>query len=252
MNKKEFLDFFSLEDRNSIAKLYEKYTLQSYGKTIFTDEFYPPTIWNTIKNLEKTLQVSIKTHGLSEDSEKRIIEFVGENDMALPITMYEIHNLSKFKELKHKDYLGALMGLGIKREKISDLIIQDDVCYFMTFNDIADIINSSLDKVGSNPIRLSVSSKDRLSITFEELVFPISSERLDAFVAAITKKSREESVKLIEHGHVFINYFEEKEKNYKLKVGDIITIKQIGKYKFNNILGNTKKDKIRVEVKKFV
>lgn len=252
MNKKEFLDYFSLEDKNSIAKLYEKYTLQSYGKTIFTDEFYPPTVWNTVKNLEKTLKVTIKTHGISEDSEKRVIEFIGDRDSLSPINIYEIHNLSKFKELKHKDYLGALMGLGIKREKISDLIVKDDICYFMTFLDIAEIIINNLEKVGSNPVHLSLSSKDKLSMSFEELVFPISSERLDAFVAAITKKSREESVKLIERGEVFINYFEEKEKNYKLKIDDIITIKHVGKFKFTNILGNTKKDKIRIEVKKFV
>lgn len=252
MNKKEFLEHFDVEDKNEIAKIYEKYQVTDYGISSYTDEFYSPNIWNKILNLQKKLQIQVETCGYFEESERRIIFFKGEYLGEIPIKLYKIKNLSKFKELKHKDYLGSLMGLGIKREKIGDLIVKDEFCYFPTFEEIGKIIINELKTVGHNPVEITLSEEVRLEANLESFNITISSGRLDALVAAITKISREECIKLIERGEINVNYEVLKDKSFKLKEKDIISIKKYGKYRYEKVLGNTKKDKEKIEIKKFI
>lgn len=252
MNKKDFIEFFGVEDKNEVAKLYEKYTLTEFGISSWTDEFYSPNIWNELLKMKKSLGVEIETYGISAQSEKRAILFKGDYEVEFPLKLLSIKNLSKFKSLAHKDYLGALMSLGIKREKLGDLVVKGDQCYFLTFEDMAKIIFHELKTVGNNPVEVQYLDKIEIEIEFEKVLVTISSERLDSLVGAVTKQSRESAVKSIERGEVLVNYEIQKDKSLKLQKDDVISIKGYGKFKYIEVLGNTKKDKKRIEIKKFV
>lgn len=251
MNKKEFLDFFNLDDKLEASKIYEKYKLTDFGINAFTESFYPPSIWSKIIEMKKLLSTKVQTYGAFFQGERRIIIFEGEYPVELPVKFMCIKNLSKFRELVHKDYLGAIMSLGIKREKMGDLVVKENCCYFPVFEDIARIIESELKSVGNNPIEITYVEELLEEANFEEIIIVVSSQRLDSVVGALTKNSREEAVKQIERGEVLVNYSEEKEKNSKLKEEDIISIRKYGKYKLDSFVGNTKKDKLRILIKKF-
>ena len=252
MNKKDFMEFFSVEDKNLVAKLYEKYTLTEFGVSSYTEEFHSPNIWNEILKMGKRLGVEVETYGISKLCERRLIVFKGEYPIELPIKTLSIKNLSKFRVLGHKDYLGALMSLGIKREKLSDLIVKGDRCYFTTFEDITKIIFNELKTVGNNPVEVEFSKEEELEVEFEDVLLTISSERIDSLVAGITKLSRELAVKNIERGEIAVNYEIQKDKSFKLKENDIISIKGYGKFKYSELKGSTKKEKLKIEIKKFI
>lgn len=252
MNKKEFLDFFNLDEKLEVSKIYEKYKLTDYGLGTFTESFYPPSIWTKIVKMKNALKINIDTYGGFSQGERRIVIFQGEYPVELPIKFMGIKNLSKFKVLAHKDYLGAIMSLGIKREKMGDLIVKENCCYFPVFDDVARIIEKELESVGHNPVEIFYVEELVEEVNFEELIIVVSSQRLDSIVSALTKLSREEAVKQIERGEVFVNYSEEKEKNLKLKEEDVISIRKYGKYKLDSFAGSTKKDKLRIVIKKFI
>lgn len=255
MNKKEFIEYFNTEDRNSISHIFEKYELTNYGLIGITEEFYPPIIWVKLLEMENKLRVKVNTSGYFSESERRVITFVGEDnfgDEKVELKLLEIKNLSKFKTLSHKDYLGSLMSLGIKREKFGDLIVKGEFCYVPTFQNIGDFVINELKMIGRNPVEITYREATSVNAEFEELNLIISSNRLDNFIAAITKLSREESIRAIERGEVLVDYFVTKEKSSKIKDNSIITIKYFGKYKFIGKTGETKKDKVRINVKKYV
>lgn len=252
MNKKEFLDFFNLEDKLEASKIYEKYKLTDYGLSAFTESFYPPLIWTKILKMKNQLKVNIETCGGFSQGERRIIVFEGEFPVELPVKYMCIKNLSKFKELVHKDYLGALMSLGIKREKMGDLIVKEDCCYLPIFEDVARIVENDLKSVGNNPIEIVYMEELVNEVNFEEFIIVVSSERIDTIIGALANISREEAVKKIERGEVLVNYSEEKEKNLKLKEDDVISIRKYGKFKLHSFVGSTKKDKLKILMKKFI
>lgn len=254
MNKKEFMEYFKNEESNSIAHIYEKYKLTDYDIEGITDFFYPPPIWTQIKELEKKLGVKVETFGYFNNSERRVLSFRKEEDKGeaeVPFKLLEIKNLSKFRELSHRDYLGGVMSLGIKREKIGDLVVKDGSCYFPTFGDIAEVIIRELNQIGKNPVEIDYCDKAEVSPEFQLINCIVASNRLDSVVAAITKKTREESVKMIERGEVTVNYLITKSKSFKIDDSTMISIKGFGKYEFLEKIGETKKEKMRVQVKQY-
>ena len=255
MNKKEFIEYFSLEDKNSMSHIFEKYELTNYGIKGITEEFYSPLIWTKLIEIQNKLGVKVDTNGYFSESERRVISFTGDEcfgDDKDNIKLLEIKNMSKFKELGHKDYLGGLMSLGLKREKFGDMVVKGEICYTPTFQNIGDFVINELKVIGRNPVEINFSEETQVNPNFEDLNLIIASNRLDAIVAAITKLSREESIKKIEKGEVTLNYLIVKEKSTKVRDNSTISIKYFGKYKFMEKLGETKKDKLRIGVKKYI
>ena len=166
---------------------------------------------------------------------------------------FKVTNRSKFKELEHKHYLGTIMSLGIKRELMGDLIVEDDSCYGIVSEEIFDFLVDNLKEVGRNPVTVEEVDRSQVpSLKFEELVDSVSSVRLDNIVSVMINNSRSKGLELIETGEVSVNYVVDKEKNSSLKEGDIVTIRKKGKFIFEKILGENKKGKIRVLIKRFI
>ena len=87
--------------------------------------------------------------------------------------LYEkITNKSKFNKLSHKDYLGAIMSLGIEREKFGDLRVIDDFAVVPIYEEVIDYIFCSLDKVGKSPVSVEEIFEENLpKINFLETIF---------------------------------------------------------------------------------
>lgn len=255
MNKKEFLEYFALEEKNQISHLFEKYEFSYFsGVETFTEEFYPPTVWAKLVGIKDKLNLEINAYGYFEEAERRLVFFNSEIFGARKILkLIKIKNLSKFKELNHRDYLGAIMALGIKREKIGDLIVKNENCYLTTFDGIGNIIIGELKTVGKNPVEVSWIEEDlQINHSFEINNYIIASNRLDALIGAICKVSRQEGINLIERGDVQLGYIVCKEKSKSIKEMTIISIKSHGKFQFLGKIGETKKEKEKISVKKFI
>lgn len=281
MKKEMFLKQFPKELEYEVSKLYNSFeNAEKYDTIVYTEEFYTPNIWK--KLTDKIENIKIITDGIFENSDRRQIAFIPigyyENDnfdtieknkgkirlsnpnnsynKNFPCKLLKISVNSKFKEYGHKDFLGSLMGLNIKRELMGDLIQDKENAYIPVSDKISDYILTELKQIG----RASCTVKE-IDIKNGEIIpeykyddkfITIPSKRLDSIVSAITNLSRNKVIEPIEKGKVLIDYYEEKDKSKIVEIGSLITIRGYGKYKLFSEHGETKKGKERLLIKKYV
>ncbi len=257
LDKKTFLNNFTLDDTGALASLYEDVELcNKIQYPIYTKIFFPPEVWSTLENMKNALGVEVESKGVTKESEKRVIlikplDFL-EYSEDYPLAYFQIKGGSKFKELEHRHFLAAIMGLGIKREMLGDLIVRDGVCYGVIFRDLFSFLENNLKVIGKIGVDISETEEGNIpEMEFEEVIYLVSSLRLDSIVAAITEKSRSQATELIKEGTVSVNYSVRREKNISIKDGDIITVRRKGKFIFKEVTGVSKKGKQRVLLKKY-
>lgn len=251
MDKSDFLGAFRHEDSNKMAKLYEFLEHASYQDYfIFLEEFYTRDIWEKVIAMKSYQEITT----LGEEDFERKAFAKGQGDCPLVVVMME--NLNPQKELKHKDYLGGIMSLGVTREKFGDLFVKKNQGYVVTFPAMANYLKNELTQVGASDISLSIEDyheiKQELTPTYIISEVIVSSLRLDVLVAEMARCSRKNAVDLIKRGQVLVNYGEVKEKAKEVKEGDTLTIRGKGKYKVGITLGTTKKDNLKISLMKFV
>ncbi len=256
MDKQSFLAYFSGELNTQASLLYEKLHLSKRNNCpVFTSEFYIPEIWTKLLEMSKNLNVQISSYGISEISERRMLVFNPQEYVELPLVIIKVICSSNYKVNTHGDYLGALMSLGIKREKFSDLILTDDGLVFATFKDIANYIISNLNHIGSSPCTLEVLNyveENYPKVCFEEFKILCSSTRLDSIVACLLHSSRENAVDSINSGRILLNYLTIKDKSAAVSLGSTLTIRGKGKYIIGEVAGTSSKGKTWINIKKYI
>lgn len=254
MDKLEFLKNFSDEEKDDVIKNYDKFKVAETREIpMFSNEFLTPNIWSVFEEKLKYSGVSVQSFGGFDDSDRRILAF-NKGYSELPITFVKITNKSNFKDLLHKDYLGALMSLGIKRGKIGDVILADKAAYVSVMKDIVEYILSNLTEVGKSPVEVEevIEIKDLPSKKFEEFIINISSNRLDNVVGKLTNNSRGKALQLIQSGSVLVNYRIVKSKSLEINDETSITIRGYGKFLVGKNIGTTKSNRNKVVVKKYI
>lgn len=156
----------------------------------------------------------------------------------------------KTDKLSHRDFLGSLMGLGIERDCVGDILVGEGYAAVFIKDEIAPYIDSQLSKVGRVGVTLIDEKDCRLSFTPETEIKSVivSSMRLDVIVAALTNLSRGKTSELIVSGKVFVNYSECKNTSLILKENDILTIRGNGKFIVKEQSGTTKKGRIKINI----
>lgn len=192
--------------------------------------------------------------GTSEVERKRALlypDYFEPMEEDFQITLFEIDYPEKFVTLKHPQVLGSLMGLGLKREKFGDIIIQDKRIQFFVAQEIAEYVRLELRSIGKSTVVLSekpLSEAMKHFIVFDDLVVTVASLRLDTVLAQVARLSRQKAKLLIEQGSVKVNWTVIDSPAYELREGDIISAKRIGRMKLKEIGDQTKKDKWRIIV----
>ena len=160
----------------------------------------------------------------------------------------------KFAEnLSHRDYLGAILNLGIDRAKTGDIIqIQGDAVIFV-HNDIASFVAEELTRVRHTTVK--VSFVDNIVFDFspeyEEIRGTVASVRLDSLLPLAFSSSRSRLSGLIEGEKVFVNGKLITSNGYQVKEGDIISVRGMGKFRYDGAGGQTRKKRISVTIRKY-
>ncbi|TDT71820.1 RNA-binding protein YlmH [Hypnocyclicus thermotrophus] len=259
INKNNFIKLFPKSLKEKIANIYEKIELvKNIDYFIQLEEFYSGEIWKKLLKYEYELGVKIILDNYIKNGERKNIiiapiDLELNYDQYFNLNMIKIENLSKFKDLGHRNYLGNILSYGIKREKISDIVINDGNAYFVTFSDIAEYLINNINSIDKNNVIIKkIYNNEKIEIQFERITGIISSNRLDNIVSLLTKLSRNEAVKLIEKNLVYVDYEVINKKNKSLNEKNILTIRGYGKYFYKGIVGSTKKDRLKVEMMKFM
>lgn len=257
MDKKMFFKLFKDCDEYILSSLWEDILLAiDIEVPIFTKEFFPPSIWNTLENLSIN-GIKFLTKGLNEESEKRVVLIYPKDyDISyldFPVCYFKIDGKNKFKELYHKDFLGTIMSTGLRREFLGDLIVKNSVCFGVIMEEKYGIIEEKMEKIGNTPVKIEkISEEDIPKGEFKEEKYLVASLRIDNLISAVSGLSRQKSVEEIEKGNVLLNYNIQRDKSREIKEGDILTIKKIGKFRFEQVIGESKKNKLRISIKRFI
>jgi len=161
---------------------------------------------------------------------------------------------SRFAELDHGDFLGAILGLGIKRDKLGDIHPGEAACHCLIASEIADYIHLNLRQVHRVHVYTELLPLDQLQTVrteLDEMTFTVASMRLDAILGDVYKLSRAKAQQPIQAGHCKLNWKVEENPSRELQEGDIVSLKGFGRFKILAVEGASKKGRIRVKAGKF-
>ena len=154
--------------------------------------------------------------------------------------------------LTHRDYLGAVMNLGIKREFFGDLLLNPKGCMIVGKKSVTETIHQSLTKVGKYSVNTRPESFDNIIVpeeSFKELTESVSSLRLDCIVGAAFHLSRSEAAEVIKSGRAFVDYKETTDISKKIPENTLLSLRGYGKAEISEIMGETRKGRLRVKIK---
>lgn len=158
-----------------------------------------------------------------------------------------------FKKLSHRDFLGSLMGLMMKREAVGDICVLEDCAYLFLTTHAGEVALRELSKIGKEGVKISeVEISDfKYTPNFLEIVGSVSSLRLDCVVAFLCGKSRSNASSLISQGLVGVNGIFYTQVDKTISSGDKISVRGVGKFVFVEEIGKSKKDKLRLKFNKY-
>ncbi len=157
------------------------------------------------------------------------------------------------EELSHRDYLGAIMNLGIERSMLGDIVIKDGIAYVFVLKKMSRYLTESLTTIRHTSITAEITDDagEVLKPEFEEIQGTVSSIRLDSIIALCGRLSRTKAAAYIESEKVFVNGQVVTNVSRSLKDGEIISIRGIGKFKFDSAGGQTKKGRTVITLLKY-
>ncbi len=157
--------------------------------------------------------------------------------------------------LNHRDYLGSLTGLGIKRENIGDIVPDGERCYVYIKPAMLTYVGENLTKIGRRGVRAARRNLSEIRIP-EKPVKPISatvpSLRLDCIAAAAAGVSRSKAAELIKSGRVKLNFEEETSVSAVVSEGATISIRGSGRFRLSEVRGTTRKGRTAVIIDKYI
>ncbi len=189
-----------------------------------------------------------------ENCERKRIIFNEINfDISKYISIIKIEYNEKYGDIGHRDVLGALIALGIKRECIGDIIIDDNV-YVYIIKEMENYIVNNLMQIGRISVNVTISNfEDIADIKIDNYIedqIIVSSYRLDAVIAERCSMSREKAKQYVVLKNIKINGIINSNPDYIVKIDDLISIHRFGRLIIKEELKKTKKDKYILRVLK--
>ena len=246
MNKDEILKRVQKkEDKMLVSNILDKYLkYDKTGVSTYTN-FLDIRMLEITENVLRYLKADYHVYKPDEACEKSIIYF---GDYENFVTIYKID----VKDIEHSDVLGTLFSIGLDNDTIGDIIIEEDYIYITNLTRLNVFLESSLYIIKNRKVKLNevteiIASREK----FITLKVTVPSYRLDVFIGKLAHLSRGNASKYISDKMVLVNYSETTNTNKILKIGDIISIRKIGKFILSEEILKSKKDNYVVEVKKY-
>ncbi len=176
----------------------------------------------------------------------------GTEDVPLSYVMVEAGPLAV--ELTHRDYLGAILGLGLRREKVGDIIVTgENAAQVVVAPEILPVLLTQLDAVGRHSVRVREIRADELIFAaprVREIRATVASLRLDAVASAGFGVSRSKITPAIRAGQLKLNWQSVKNAGASVKEGDVIAYAGRGRLELARITGESRKGRVQILLKK--
>lgn len=158
------------------------------------------------------------------------------------------------EELTHRDYLGAILNLGIDRSKLGDIIVEGKQAVIFIHASLNDFLMEELTRVRHTSVLLKEIRLEDYHYTprYEEIKGTVASVRLDSLLSLAFSASRTKLTGLIEGAKVFVNGRLMTTNSYQVNEGDVISVRGMGKFRYQGTLSRTKKNRIFVVIHKYI
>lgn len=259
MDRKKLLNFAENDDdKITVSRIIDAFSSAEDKNIIRYTQFLNGHQIALAKKVAAQFNLGFGFYGGYEEAERCIClcypDFLFPENEDIPIKVIKAKTKNG-QRLSHRDYMGAVLNLGIRREKIGDIVVCDDCGYIFCMEDIADYIVSQIEKIGNCGVVLSVADFNEATIPpkqFKEITASCSSVRLDALVSAGTGISRTEASALIGRGMVSVNWEVRDKNDYRPEEGDMLSVHGYGRILFYKIGGTSKKGRIFVTLRRFI
>lgn len=233
-----YTNFLSIDERSLLSpmeKVHNKYV----------DTFY----YGGYPDAERTVAIFVPKFIEIDD----ISAYLNENSDENPLSLIEVTK-DKFTEMTHRDYLGSLMALGIKRETLGDIIVTDKGAYIVSLKSIACYICENLKRTGRGSVNCKVSDFSGLPMgedNGQEIFCSVASLRLDCIVAAAFSISRSSAVEAINKGVVYVDSVQIMKTDFLLSEKSKIVFRGKGKAVIAEESGKSKKGRLHLIIKRY-
>jgi photosystem II S4 domain protein len=222
-------------------------------EVIFTDFLSPPELAEAQTVLAKLTEISSIAWGGYPQAERQRLA-IARSELPLDIDQVELTALSiagnfLFDPASHRDFLGSILGTGVVREKVGDiLVLGERGAQAIVVPDLVEFFQQSMTQVRTVPVKVTPIPFTELQVREprkKELTTVEASLRLDAIASAGFGMSRSKMVDLINKGEVRVNWKDISQPSHQLKDGDLVAIRGKGRL-FVGDIAITKKDRYRV------
>ncbi|OPX43237.1 hypothetical protein CLHUN_27850 [Ruminiclostridium hungatei] len=242
-----------------VSRLLDKAEQCRYSSFVYSDFLSPYEATVAKRVLDKTAGVFYTFTGGYEGAERVLAamsqDFIDAEDAlsSAPISYLRIRPLAE-KELSHRDYLGSIMGLGVKREKIGDILVYENYGDVFLIDKLAEYISYNLDKIGNAKVECQLQQvymytpperKEKIINT------TVASVRADAVTASGFGLSRTKVMEYFRAQRVNVNWELVVNPSRQLAQGDVISIRGMGRILLDKVGGTTRKDRINIVVRRF-
>ena len=267
MDKQKILnDYKKQEEKILLAQILDKIEFSKQREKLEYTDFLDMYQTSLVKSFMKKIDFeNYILYGGFENAERNVLIIYPEK---YNMTMIE-KNYSKIikvirillsdeekEKYSHRNYLGGIVKIGIKREKVGDILVFDDGADILVKDETADTLkqelgtltrfeNARIEIVGLKDLR-------EQEVKLEELNIIVPSLRLDNFVSDLARTSRSKAVQIIDSERVFINGQNETKASKQVKLGDIITIRGKGRFIVKEFCGSTRSGRTVVKIEKYV
>ena len=249
------------KEESMLQKRLIELSRMAYNRGIVTfSDFLNLNELNILHTTPKNMFLSqYKTYGGYDLSERQMAAFLPDAlyyDYEYPVRIIEIRPLNKrfAEELTHRDYLGAVMNLGIERCKIGDIIAEDEKAFLFVKEEMADYIADHLTQIRHTSVKTAFVPEFHADYEprYEEIKGTVPSIRLDTVLSLAYSVSRSKLTAQIEAGKVFVNGKLITSNGYRLKENDIISVRKMGRISYRGILSETKKSRFMISIRKYI
>ena len=249
-----------MEETELLKKRFAELADRSYTKGQFTfTSFLGMAELSSFYEEKRSLEYAKPTvFGGIEAAERAVVRF-GDPDALgyeenFPIDILAITPLAdKFADdLTHRDFLGALMSLGIERSLLGDIIVTGKKAYLFCLNRISDFIIENLISVKHTSVSVRKAEAEEIKEIpkgfDKEKLIQVPSERVDAVIAKVYNMSRSAALEYFAQKKVFVNGKQTENTSLTLKQDDVVTVRGYGRFKLTEVVGTSRKGKLNIKV----
>ncbi len=248
------------EDRLELSQILDKARLAlKRHQPYYTNFLNPHHLYLAKPILKQVVDLSFLEYGGYKRAERRRLALMPDYYLPelvdSPITLLEITGQFKFESVSHRDFLGAILGTGIKREMIGDLLLYQEGCQVVISSEIKDYLLLNLEQVHRIGVDVKEIEFESLQVEPEqikEINTTVASLRLDSVASSGFSTSRSKMSKEIEQGKVKVNWKVVDNPAYSVKQDDILSIRGRGRVEIDQLLGESNRGRVKLRLKRYI